>query len=446
MRHRERHALLDGGVIHQHDVDLDRRDLLAPAVDQLLEPAGQPQISVALEEALIAGSEPIVDERALVRLGIVLVPRRDVGAADHDFADVPARHDDAVLVHDRDFRSGGNADRPRASFARRQRVRRHLMRGLGHAVRLDDGASKRALQFLHHLRRERRGRRSDEPKAAALHLVAMPRRTRQDRLVHRRDGRVPGRPHLIQPVEEAKRVEPRRAEDLRACAERCQNGSHQTVDVEQRHDVQADVVGGQLQGSADVARGGGDVPVQQRDELRARSGSGCVQHQRDVVAFGKPTLEGARAVLHHGAQRERAGALLAVRDQLDHRDVQLRGDRARRRIEPALDHERLGMQIGEVELELVGGEAAAERRGRRGRSDGHERCGCLGSVGKHEADAVPSTDAEGIQIGNGPLHQRAELAITQRRHRFRRADCDRVVSAALQQFPDRVHICTALWT
>ena len=76
MRHGERHRLQDGRMIHQSFVDLARRNFLAAAIDDLLQPPGQRQIAVGVDDALIAGAEPAVDERFAIRLGIVLVSRR----------------------------------------------------------------------------------------------------------------------------------------------------------------------------------------------------------------------------------------------------------------------------------------------------------------------------------------------------------------------------------
>jgi hypothetical protein len=68
MRHAEAHGLGDGRMREQHLVDLTRGDFLAAAVDELLESAHQGQISVRIEDALIAGAEPAVDER--LRIGV----------------------------------------------------------------------------------------------------------------------------------------------------------------------------------------------------------------------------------------------------------------------------------------------------------------------------------------------------------------------------------------
>jgi hypothetical protein len=53
-------------VGHERVVDLSGRDLLAAAVDLLLEPAGDAEVAVVVDGSEVAGAEPAVDERALV--------------------------------------------------------------------------------------------------------------------------------------------------------------------------------------------------------------------------------------------------------------------------------------------------------------------------------------------------------------------------------------------
>ena len=55
-------TLRHGGMVHQHGIDLQRADLLAAAIDDFLEPAGQPQIAVRVDRPLVAGAEPAVGE------------------------------------------------------------------------------------------------------------------------------------------------------------------------------------------------------------------------------------------------------------------------------------------------------------------------------------------------------------------------------------------------
>ena len=99
MRDAERPHLGDAGMVEQHDVDLQRADLFAAAVDLLLQPPGQEQVAVRVEPPLVAGAEPAVGERLGVRLRIVVVARRHVGAADHHLARAALRQNGAVVVH-----------------------------------------------------------------------------------------------------------------------------------------------------------------------------------------------------------------------------------------------------------------------------------------------------------------------------------------------------------
>ena len=65
-------------------------------------------------------------------------------------------------VHDADLHVGAGPDRSRLACAGRQRIRRHLVRGLGHAVRLEHRRAERRFEIVHHLRRQRRAARADE--------------------------------------------------------------------------------------------------------------------------------------------------------------------------------------------------------------------------------------------------------------------------------------------
>ena len=66
------------------------------------------------------------------------------GAADDDLADLARRQQLPAVVHDRDLGPGGEPDRAGLARRGRQRVARHLVRGLGHAVGLDHRAPKTA--------------------------------------------------------------------------------------------------------------------------------------------------------------------------------------------------------------------------------------------------------------------------------------------------------------
>ena len=131
----------------------------------------------------------------------------------------------------------------RNSPLRGQRIAGHLVRGLGHAVGLDQGSVERRLDRLDHLGRHGRGGRAHKPQRVRGDHIPIVGRPGEDRLVHGRHGRVPGRPALAHPGEEPQGIEARRAEDQAAGIERRQQTGHQAVDVEEGHDVQPAILG-----------------------------------------------------------------------------------------------------------------------------------------------------------------------------------------------------------
>src|SRR5207249_160797 len=70
VRDRERGSFRDREVGEQRLFDLARRNLLAAAVDDLLEPAGDREVAVVVEHTLVAGAEPAVAERGRVRVAV----------------------------------------------------------------------------------------------------------------------------------------------------------------------------------------------------------------------------------------------------------------------------------------------------------------------------------------------------------------------------------------
>src|SRR5207249_5060116 len=128
-----------------------RRDLLADAVDHLLEPADDGQIAVAVEEALVARSEPTCRKRLGIGLRVVRIRVDYALALDDDLASVTGRCQPAGAVHDPDPNAGGEAHRARPAVARRLRVRGHLAGGFGHAVGLEHRRAEARFQLPHGL-------------------------------------------------------------------------------------------------------------------------------------------------------------------------------------------------------------------------------------------------------------------------------------------------------
>src|SRR5439155_17284979 len=67
VRHGEGHGLGDRWVLEKDLVDFARTDLFTATVDDLFQAARQPEIAVAVLDALVAGAEPAFGEGAGVR-------------------------------------------------------------------------------------------------------------------------------------------------------------------------------------------------------------------------------------------------------------------------------------------------------------------------------------------------------------------------------------------
>src|SRR5262245_55644706 len=149
MRHAEADRFRDGWMRKEHLVDLARRDLLAAAIDHLLEAADEREVTIVVEKTLVAGPEPSIRERGRIGLGVVLVTAHDVQSLNTDLAALSTSEMVTGFVEDRDAHARPRTDRTRFTRGWRQRVRRHLMRRLGHAVRLEHRRPKRGFEIGH---------------------------------------------------------------------------------------------------------------------------------------------------------------------------------------------------------------------------------------------------------------------------------------------------------
>src|SRR6185369_567433 len=125
--HGEGESLGHRGVRREHVVHLQRGELLAAAVDLLLDPTGEPEVALLVEDALVAGPEPAVPEGLRVGLGIRLVAGSHVGPADGDLAHLPARQLLPVLVEDRHLRPSRQTHRAGLARPRREGIGGHLV-------------------------------------------------------------------------------------------------------------------------------------------------------------------------------------------------------------------------------------------------------------------------------------------------------------------------------
>src|SRR6185369_11888722 len=79
-------------MARQNRVDFERRDLLAAAVDDFLDAAGEVEPAGAVAVAEVAGPKPAVAEGRLVDLGLGLVGLNHPGATHPDLAQCVARY------------------------------------------------------------------------------------------------------------------------------------------------------------------------------------------------------------------------------------------------------------------------------------------------------------------------------------------------------------------
>ena len=106
MRDGENDDLFHPGVGGDHILNFLRADLLAAAVDKLLEPAGQGETTVVVQPALVAGAEPTFDECSGVEFGVDrFVRSHDTSTPDEDLSSTVG-----AFVGDADLDSGARPD------------------------------------------------------------------------------------------------------------------------------------------------------------------------------------------------------------------------------------------------------------------------------------------------------------------------------------------------
>ncbi len=115
MRNPEGCGIFDIGMAAQHLVDLQRRDFLATTIYDFLNAAGQKQITVAVQIALISGPVPIVEESIHVVAGIRFITAEDAGSPHHDLAELANWERFTRLVDDPYL--GPDTDAYRSAFA-----------------------------------------------------------------------------------------------------------------------------------------------------------------------------------------------------------------------------------------------------------------------------------------------------------------------------------------
>ncbi|MHC2398896.1 hypothetical protein ACVMGC_003440 [Bradyrhizobium barranii subsp. barranii] len=148
------HAGLQHRRMAQQDLfDLQGRDLLPAAVDDVLDAADDEEIAVGVEIAEVAGPKPAVAEGGPCRRLVIIIAAAHVRPAQHDLAMLAARKRAARPVHDRDLRARSTADR--SDLAQLERIGGDLRGRFRHAVGLEHGNAEHRLQPVQDRGRER---------------------------------------------------------------------------------------------------------------------------------------------------------------------------------------------------------------------------------------------------------------------------------------------------
>ena len=246
-------------------------------------------------------------------------------------------------------RPAAEADRAGLAGARRQRVARHLVRRLGHAVRLDHRRAEQPLPAPPcTVRRQRRRRRADEAQRVARDDVAAgARRARAIGLVHRRHGGVPGR--LAARRSQSKNRRRRRS---RACTRRWRRRParraarpirpwmwNSGITLRQRSRVAsapacARCCRRRRRGCAGSAARSSAAPSCRRCAAPSATSSGSGGRRRRLGRLRRPR------------QREGAGRAAGVGRSYEHRDAEAwRRPRPRRDASAGSDDQRLGAEV-----------------------------------------------------------------------------------------------------
>mmetsp|Transcript_129022 Transcript_129022/g.413337 ORF Transcript_129022/g.413337 Transcript_129022/m.413337 type:complete len:365 (-) Transcript_129022:757-1851(-) len=284
VRHGEGDAVLQGGMLSDDVLDLERRDLLAGAVDDLLKSAAEVQVAVGIDPALVAGAQPAVAETLGVRVAVHVLPELVTGGdravLDDDLALLADRQEAVVRVprHNGHVRPSLRAHGPQ--LARAVAGVRADGHGLGHCI----SGHQCDFQHLFQLLRDRR-HQSGRAIPDQLQLVSGLRRPDllrivQDLQMHGGHRRVPSGLWLCLQgsVELLDGEDAGDADDLRACDGGGQHIDDQAVDVKKRHGVVADVLLLHLHRGDDAQGAAGDVGMRQGHDLGLLRRTRGVQH------------------------------------------------------------------------------------------------------------------------------------------------------------------------
>src|SRR5262245_35338201 len=137
MRHGKGHGLGHSGMAHQHIVHFLRRNFFSTTVDDVLDTAGDEEVSLGIPIPLVTCPEPASREDALIGRGGVVVALHDRRATHDDLADAPGGQQGSCRVHNGDLWTYCHPDRPDLALTPRHRMTGHMPRSFGQTVDLN---------------------------------------------------------------------------------------------------------------------------------------------------------------------------------------------------------------------------------------------------------------------------------------------------------------------
>ena len=183
------------------------------------------------------------------------------------------------------------------------------------------------------------------------------------------------------------------------------------MDVEQRHDIKAAVIGRQRQSSDCIMGRGADIALAERYHLGPRGGTRSMKYQCFVVRLG---IECGCGRDCRAAKCEDSGCLVQAGNQLDNRDSELRCYLSRRGVHTGLNQQGLGLEIGKIKFEFRRLISWVERRSSSAGGDSQKSGGHLRAVRQYDGDPVATADTHAVQDGKVGLDQGLQLCIAHR--------------------------------
>ncbi len=400
MRNAERRRVGDSRDCAQNRIDFERRDLVAAAIDDLLDAADEVQLAGAVEAREIAHPEPTIDEIRGIEIRVVEIPVDDLRPAYLYLADFAAPGDAVAVVHEANVAAHRRPDRA----ARARGGRQSLLRNVSRFARRepgDHGHAQQSLQPVHFFRLEAPGRHTHKAQSAGIDAPAVGQ-AREQLAQDRERRRRPGRAARGDRGEKGLRIADRQDVYRAAVEDALKEGvAHPARQVE-RHQVPRDIARTQSEPLAGRARRRHDLPVPMGDDLGPAGRARRRSDARPVLASAARTVERSGRTVEHKIEgaRHRAPASIGR----DFGEVELARRAHDRRIATGRHDDRLRSQAGQEVAQHVEGRGRIQWSDRRRPREHGERDGSFGPLPVRPDDDIAAADAPARELRGRPVN------------------------------------------